>query len=138
MAILEIAQLFVSAISALSSAVEAVKTVKEITEDDITRVEQKAIQSIGPSNNSVQSLAAANIDPEYIEIATENIQKASKRLKDALRDPSITQAHKTTEEEAAQFTICSELKRLKRLNQGQLPGSDRFYSLWDQHACNRV
>lgn len=80
-------------------------------------------------------MAATTIDEELIEIAIENIKRVTDRLKRDLRDPSITQAAKDDAVTAANFAICSELKRVKALNGNSLPGSDRFHMLWASHNC---
>lgn len=135
MPVIEVAALFVSTISALSSVIQAVKTAKELSEDDVSRAEE--IAKPDPQNASSQALAATGIDPEYIEIAQKNIERALERFKQVWRDPSVPQAVKDQEEEAAQFVVCSELKRLMRLNGGVLPGEDRFYHLWSVHQCDK-
>ena len=136
MPVLETAALFVSTISALSAVVQAVKTAKELTDDDIFRAEEIAKPNL--QNASVLALVDTGIDPEYIEIAQKNIERALKRFKQVLRDPSSPQAVKDQEEEAAQYVVCSELRRLMRLNVGVLPGDDSFHELWSVHQCDEI
>ena len=133
--IVETASAFVATISALSSIIKTVKAAREITEDAAT-VADAISKKLEPKNHSVIALAATNIDDDYVTIATENIERARKRFMDSWRDPSLPQAGKDQELEAASFTICSELNRIKKLNGGELPGDDRFHELWANHGCS--
>lgn len=135
--ILETASTFVSSITALSSVVKAAKAAKQLT-DDAVKISDAIAKKLEPENDSVKSLKSTTIDSELIEIATENIDRARKRLIKSLRDPALPQAGKDEEVEVAGFTICSELRRLKALNGGLLPGSDRFHELWISHSCEQV
>jgi hypothetical protein len=134
--IIEIASLFVSTISALSSVVQAVKAGKELSQADVERADQLAKPD--PTNSSAIALANTGIDPDYIEIAQINIERGLGRFKQVWRDPSVPQAVKDQELEAANFVVCSELKRITRLNGGVLPGDDRFHHLWAVHGCDKV
>lgn len=133
----EVAALFVATISALSSVVQAVKTAKELSDADVSTAENIASHP-EPQNNSVQALVATGIDEDYIKIATSNIERALKRFKGVWLDPSVPQAVKDQELDAADFTVCSELRRITRLNGGVLPGDDRFHMLWSNHGCEAV
>lgn len=133
--ILETAATFVSAISALSTVIKAINKTKELTDETIKLADSIANKQ-QLDNNSVQALAHTTIDGELIEIATENIKRVTDRLKRDLRDPSITQAAKDDAVTAANFAVCSELKRIKALNGNSLPGSDRFHELWASHKCD--
>lgn len=132
--IIETAATFVASISALSVIIKAINKTKELTDETI-KLAQSIAATKQPENDSVQSLARTTIDGELIEIATENITRAMDRLKRDLRDPSITQAAKDDAVASASFVICSELKRIKALNNNSLPGSDRFNELWTSHGC---
>ncbi len=133
--IIETAAAFVSTISALSSIIKTVKSAKEITENAVT-ITNAIAKKLEPDNRSVKALAFTQIDDEYIKIATENIERARKRFIESWRDPSLPQSGKDQELEAASHTICSELKRLMKLNRGVLPGDDRFHELWANHNCS--
>ncbi len=133
--IVETAATFVATISALSTIIRTVKAAGQLTRDAAT-ISDTIAKTLEPQNNSVQALVATQIDQDYIEIAAENIERARKRLKEALRDPSLPQGAKDQEVEVASYTICSELRRLKKLNGGNLPGDDRFHELWATHACD--
>ena len=132
--IIEIAAAFVSTITALSTIIKGINKAKELTDETIKLSESIASER-QPDNDSVQALANTTIDEELIEIAIENITRATDRLKRDLRDPSITQAAKDDAVNAANFVLCSELRRIKALNGNSLPGSDRFYYLWESHRC---
>ncbi len=132
--LVETASAFVATISALSSIITGVKQTKKLT-DDIVSLAESIADRHQPDNNSVQALSQTTIDDDFIEIATENIKRATDKLKKDLRDPSLSQASKDDAVVAANFVICSELKRIKSLNGRVLPGSDRFHSLWASHGC---
>ena len=132
--ILETAAAFVSTISALSSVVKAISAAKQFS-DEALALSEHISKTREPENNSVRALAATTIDDDLIKIATENIQRALDRLKKDWRDPSVTQAGKDDALEAASYVICSELRRIKKLNGNTLPGDDRFHELWGSHGC---
>lgn len=132
--IVEIATGFVSTITALSSVVKAIGAAKKFSDTALATSEQ-LLQKREPTNSSVRALAATTIDGELIEVATENIMRALDRLKREWRDPSVSQAGKDDALETANFVICSELRRIKKLNGNKLPGDDRFHELWASHGC---
>ncbi len=131
---IEVAALFVSTISALSAVIQAVKSAKELSDAAVSNAEE--IAKPDPNNNSAQALAATGIDPDYIDIAQKNIKRALDRFKEVWRDPSSPQAVKDQEYDAAQYVVCSELRRLIRLHGGVLPGDDQFHHLWSVHQCD--
>ena len=135
---LETASLFVATISALSSIIQAAKAAKDIAKDydkDINEEAKMIAQVAKKRSNSAVALANTYINEEYIEIAAENIKNALDRFKEVWRDPSSPQAVKDQELKAANYTVCSELKRLMMLNEGELPGDDKFHELWRSHGC---
>lgn len=132
--IIETAAAFVATISALSTIIKGINKFRELT-DETVKLSESIASKRQPDNDSVQALASTTIDGELIEIATENISRATDRLKRDLRDPSITQAAKDDAVNAANFVVCSELRRIKALNGNSLPGSDRFHMLWTSHGC---
>jgi prophage DNA circulation protein len=132
--IIETSSAFVAAISALSTIIKGINKTRELT-DETVKLSESVASKRQPDNDSVQALAHTTIDGELIEIATENIKRVTDRLKRDLRDPSITQAAKDDAVAAANFAVCSELKRIKALNGNSLPGSDRFHELWASHNC---
>lgn len=133
--IVETAAAFVSTITALSSVVKAIRAAKEFSDEALALSEEIAMKP-ELENDSVLALAATSINEEFIEIATENIEKALDRLKRDWRDPSVSQAGKDDALETASFIICAELRRIKKLNGDLLPGSDRFHELWASHGCS--
>lgn len=133
--LIETAAAFVSTATALSTVVDAIRNVRTLTNEVLIRSE-KIQETPEHENDSVQALAATNIDDELVEIASEAIQKALDRLKREWRDPTATQAGKDDALENASFVICAELRRIKQLNGGVLPGTDRFHQLWASHGCD--
>lgn len=132
--IIETAAAFVSTISALSTIVKAITATKKFSDDTLEMADRIA-STREPENNSVRALVATKIDGDFIEIATENIKRVLERLKKDWRDPSVTQAGKDDALDTAGYVICSELRRIKKLNGDQLPGEDRFHELWESHGC---
>lgn len=132
--ILETASAFVATITALSTVIKGIKKAKELT-DEVIKLSDSIASGREPDNDSVLALASTTIDEELIKIATENIEKATDRLKKDLRDPSLSQGGKDNAVEAASYVVCSELRRIKALNNNDLPGSDSFHALWASHRC---
>ena len=133
--LIETATIFVSTISALSSVIKAITAAKKFS-DDALALADNVLKTREPNNNSVRALAATKIDNGFIEVATENIKRALDRLKRDWRDPSVTQAGKDDALDTASYVICSELRRIKKLNGNVLPGDDRFHELWANHGCD--
>ncbi len=75
-------------------------------------------------------------DPEILDIINENIERATKRLKKSLADPSLPQSGKDQELEVADSVICNELERMKKLNGGSLPQNQEIIKIWKQHRCD--
>ena len=134
MMIIETAAAFVSTITALSSVVKAIRAAREFS-DEALALSEDISNTPELENDSVRALAATSIDEGLIDIATESIGKALDRLKREWKDPTATQAGKDDALEAASFVVCSELRRIKKLNNDSLPGTDRFHELWASHGC---
>ena len=135
--ILDVAAAFVATTSALSALVDGIRSAKKLT-DDVLVLADDMTRKPNVNNESARALAATNIDPDLIEIASESIQNALDRLKREWRDPTATQAGKDDALRNANFVICSELRRVKQLNNGVLPGTDKFHALWASHGCETM
>lgn len=76
----------------------------------------------------------ANITESTLDAINGVIDRARKRFENTIRDPSIHGAVRDAEEEAARSTICSELLRIRRLNQKELPAE--LEATWKEYGCS--
>lgn len=74
------------------------------------------------------------IPQEIIEVVLENVAKARDRFVKALGDPANSQQAKDQEKEIAKSTICTELGRVKELNENKLP--EVFDPDWRAFGCS--
>lgn len=106
---------------------EAQKADREPTPAQIDGATGVRVSTVG-----FDTLAAA-IQQSTLDAISDVIDRARKRLDEALRDPANTKQARDSEEQIAQSTICGELKRIKRLNGSTLPGE--YVAVWDEFAC---
>lgn len=106
---------------------ETQKAEREPTPAQIDGATRVRVSTVG-----FDTLAAA-IQQSTLDAISDVIDRARKRLDEALRDPANTKQSRDSEEQIAQSTICGELKRIKRLNGGALPGE--YGAVWDEFAC---
>lgn len=73
------------------------------------------------------------IDNRILDVIRDNIDKATEDLTKSLSDPNNDEASKDRAVERAKYTICYELKRLKGLNNDELP--NQFDNAWKSNRC---
>ena len=131
---IETTGLVISAISALASVVQAWRAArKEERELTAEQVELAAIPRTPIlTNEEIISLNKV-ISDDIMEAILENINRAKKRFSDAIKDPACNKQCEDQEHEIAASTICSELERIKRLNNHQLPQD--LENLWASFQC---
>jgi hypothetical protein len=120
------------AVPSISSLIELWRRTQDRAEPlTAEEIEEAVIQPppIQPPPGPVLLSVAADIS----QVIRDNVNGALDRLKKALGDPSNTQQDKDKEVKVAQATICAELERLRRLNNGQLPGD--LHIIWNQFGC---
>lgn len=73
------------------------------------------------------------IDESLLQVLAKNISQAQDRLIRALKDPANSNQTRDDEMAIASSVICSELKRIRKLNNNSLPPS--FVKMWFSHGC---
>lgn len=97
-----------------------------------TALEIEGASRVEPSLNGFDVLHA-QITQSTLDAIGAVIERARRRFDDALRDPANPKSVRDSEEDAVRFTICGELHRIRRLNDGALP--TEYEQLWREFAC---
>lgn len=106
---------------------EAQESGRELTASEIMDASR-----VEPSINGFDTMHA-QITQSTLDAIGAVIERARKRFDDALRDPANPKSVRDLEEEAARFTICGELHRIRRLNEDVLPAD--YEQMWREFAC---
>ena len=128
------ATIVISAISALASVIRAwsmaKKNQRKITPKQVDRAATPRKPIL--TNKQIESLSKV-ISDDIFEAILEIISEAKKRFVAAIKDPSCNEQCQEREHKIAASTICKQLKRMKRLNNKQLP--KKFENLWISFQC---
>jgi len=133
---IEIAGMVISGITALTNLLEIWKVARMRKEGiSVTQVEfYREIKSLPSIESSEAAITLSKMIPDDILNAIlKNIKEAIKRFSDAIMDPACNKQCEDREHEIAASTICSELERIKRLNNQQLPRE--LEKLWISFQC---
>jgi hypothetical protein len=124
-------------ISALSDVIGLYRSYRARGEDlpvaEVDKAMQEAEAAAKAKPSTVQRLKKV-IDDDDLEVIRGNIDKAKKRLRKSLADPANDNEAKDNAIDIANSTICAELKRIKKLNGGKLPGHE-YENWWNSHGC---
>ena len=131
---IEIAGLVIAAISALSSVIQAREAARE-KHAELTAEQIDTALQVGPPDLESSEVSVLNqvIPPDLLQTMEENIEEAINRLERALKDPANSPQTRDQEEAIAKSIICSELARIRRLNDEALPG--QLANLWVVFKC---
>lgn len=131
---IEIAGLVITAISALSSVIRAREAARAKNEELTPEQIDSALKVPPPDLNSSEVAVVNQVIPaDLLRTIEENIEEAVERFERALKDPANSPQTRDQEEAIAKSVICSELARLRRLNDEALPG--KLADLWVAFKC---
>lgn len=125
-------------ISALSDAINLYRSYRnkgQTPPTDVIEREMQAAEATAQANPAASQRLKNVIDDDDLEVIRGNIDKAKKRLRKSLADPANDNEAKDNAIDIANSTICAELRRIKKLNGGKLPGHE-YEKWWQSHACS--
>jgi hypothetical protein len=133
-AMIEYANLFLSAVSALSSLIQATKSINHDSHEASfkTEINKARKRSITPMKVGGKQISLV-IDATVLATLTGNINSSLEHLVIALGDNSLNWADKNVAITRASSEICKSLSAIKRLNNGNFP-SKRLDNLWQSHC----
>ncbi|KAB2880917.1 hypothetical protein F9K33_02860 [bacterium] len=122
-----------SGVSALSSVIQTWSEARNRNEtlgpnevrNNFIKIKTESIQSHYQFNLVINS--------KILDVIRGNVEKATEDLIKSLSDPNNDDTSKDKAVERAKYTICNELKRLKDLNNDELP--DQFDDVWKSNRC---
>lgn len=130
----DIATIVISGISALASVIRAWNSAKQkkrkITPKQIDRAATPRKPIL--TEKQIESLSKV-VPDEIFEAMLEKINEAIKRFTDAIKDPGCNEQCQEHEHRIASNAICRQLKRMKKLNNNQLP--KKLENLWISFQC---
>ena len=129
---LDLASTIAASVSALSSVVQAWKAAKDMNRSFSRTKAINAASQASSTPNLVKSIMV--IDTDLLKKFRDIMNKAKKRLMDALDDPTNTNQDIDAEMERANKVICKALERIKSFNRGKLPDAESK-KLWLSHGC---
>lgn len=129
----ELAAAVAGSISAMSSIVQAWKSARDMGLFLTSHQIDDAVRRAKLTDEMIAVLDRV-IDDSILDALKKEIEKAKQRLIDAIKDPANTEQAKDNEVSIANSTICRNLKRIRDLNGGTLPGRE-YEKLWTSHQC---
>lgn len=129
---LDLASTIAASVSALSSVVQVWKAAKDMNRSFSRSKAINAASQASSTPKLVKSIMV--IDTGILKKLRDIINRAKKRLMDAIEDPTNTDQDIDAEMEKANRVICKTLERIKSLNRGKLPDTETK-RLWVSHGC---